>query len=169
MPNTMTLISSSTVGAGGTTTFDFTSIPNTFTDLVVKLSARTDDTGTYGYAYIGFNGTAYDSAIRYLQGSGSGVNSASESTGYIGIVDANGATANTFSSNEVYIPNYAGSTNKSFSVDSTEEHNATTSYMQLMAGLWSNTAAINRITIKTAGANKFVQYSSCYLYGVKNA
>lgn len=162
-------IASVTVGSGGASTFDFTSIPSTYTDLVVKLSARTDDTGTYGYAYISFNNTTYNSAIRYLQGSGSGVNSASESTGYIGIVDANGATANTFSSNEVYIPNYAGSTNKSFSVDSTEEHNATTSYMQLMAGLWSNTATINRITIKTAGANKFLQYSTATLYGIKNS
>jgi hypothetical protein len=169
MANTFELIASSTVGAGGVATIDFTSIPSTYTDLLLKVSLRTDDTGTYGYAYIGFNGTAYDSAVRYIQGSGSGVNSASESTGYIGIVDANGATANTFSNNEIYIPNYAGSTNKSFSVDGTEENNATASYMHLLAGLWSNTAAINRVTLKNAGANKFVQYSTAYLYGVKNA
>lgn len=162
-------IASTTVGSGGASTIDFTSIPSTYTNLCLKLSIRTDDTGTYGYAYIGFNGTAYDSAIRYIQGSGSAANSASESTGYLGTMDANGATANTFSNNEIYIPNYAGSTNKSFSTDSVEEHNATTAYMQLMAGLWSNTAAINRITIKNAGANKFMQYSTATLYGIKNS
>ena len=40
MPNTMTLISSSTVGSGGTASISFSSIPNTYTDLVVKLSVR---------------------------------------------------------------------------------------------------------------------------------
>ena len=37
---TYTLISSVTVGAGGASSIDFTSIPSTYTDLLVKISAR---------------------------------------------------------------------------------------------------------------------------------
>ena len=40
MANTYELIASSTVGAGGASSIDFNSIPNTYTDLLVKLSGR---------------------------------------------------------------------------------------------------------------------------------
>jgi hypothetical protein len=170
MANTFQLIASATVGSTAVATIDFTSIPSTYTDLCLKLSARLDDPGTYFYIYIGFNGTTYNTATKYIQGAGSGTpNSGTDSTGYVGIVDSAGATANTFSNNEIYIPNYAGSTNKSISVDGTMETNATASYMHLVSGLWSNTAAINQVTLKTAGANKFLQYTTAYLYGIKNS
>ena len=40
MATTYTLISSVTVGSGGAASIEFTSIPSTYTDLVLKLSAR---------------------------------------------------------------------------------------------------------------------------------
>ena len=45
MADTYTLISSVTVGAGGASSIDFTSIPATYTDLLVKFSLRTDFNG----------------------------------------------------------------------------------------------------------------------------
>ena len=168
MANTFELIASSTVGVLGSSTISFTSIPSTYTDLCLKLSLRSTNTQIYDYLYVNFNSNGYNSTIRYLQGSGSAVTCNSESTGYLGIINGTTATASTFSNNEVYIPNYAGSSYKSFSVDGTEENNASTSYMHLVAGIWSNTAAINSITLKP-DTNTFVQYSTAYLYGVKNA
>jgi hypothetical protein len=175
MANTFELIASSTVGSGGAATIDFTSIPSTFTDLVIKISARSDAAGTESeHIYVTFNGSASAQySMLRLRGTGSAASSYSEasqtSINFFNAVDAAAATANTFSNNELYIPNYAGSTNKSVSFDSVQENNGTTANAVLFAGLWSNTAAINRVTLASSGSNKFVQYSTAYLYGVKNA
>ncbi len=167
MANTYTLISSVTVGAGGASTIDFTSIPATYTDLLLKVSGRGDRSGaTFDGIYIKFNGSATATA-RYLEGNGASASSGTTSN-FAGVIDAATATSSTFSNIEVYIPNYAGSNNKSYSSDSVHETNATTAYADLTAGLWSNTSAINQITLN-ANAGNFVQYSTAYLYGIKNS
>lgn len=159
------------VGSGGAATIDFSSIPSTYTDLVVKVSLR----GPTGYAsdtmdtYLRFNGTTTGYSDRLLYGTGSAAASLSETpTGINFRVVAQNSTASTFGNAEIYIPNYAGSTNKSVSIDAVTENNATSVLTQLEAGLWSNTAAINQITLVpfTTG---FAQYSTAYLYGVSNA
>lgn len=165
MANTFTLIASSTVGAGGASSIDFTSIPSTYTDLVLKVSGRS--TTTDEYASIGFNGSTASFSGRYLYGNGS--TTASGTLVPIVYTCSSGSTASTFGNGEVYIPNYAGSANKSMSIDSTTENNGTTVSMILQAGLWSNTAAINRVTLTHSGTGLFAQNSTAYLYGVKNA
>jgi len=164
MPNTFELIASSTVGSGGAASIDFTSIPSTFTDLCLKVSARDGDSNWV--LNMKFNNS--DGSTRYLQGNGSAAESGTQGDMRF-IVNSNGSTANTFGNAEIYIPNYAGSTNKSFSIDAVSEANATTAFMRLIAGLWSNTAAINRITLSNIASGNIPQYSTAYLYGVKNA
>ena len=172
MPNTFTLIASSTVGAGGAADITFSSIPNTFTDLCVKLSGRT--TGSLSRSesiYLQFNGVTTSSySYRFLQGSGSAASSGSGSTTfiYIGEQNQSPSTASTFGNLEIYIPNYAGSTNKSLSVDAVQEDNQTQAYATFVAGLWSNTSAITSIKLYPT-VSTFAQYSTAYLYGVKNA
>jgi len=178
MPNTLELITSSTVGALGSGSVDFTSIPSTFTDLVVKWSARTSNSNLFGFNYIYFNGsqTSYIAAD-VIEGTGSSVSSYSQATTYAANLDSvgNSSTGSTFENSEMYIPNYASSNNKSFSIDAVGENNGTTAYSQLISGLWSNSAAINRITFSTSatlltgGIPQFMQYSTFYVYGVKNA
>jgi hypothetical protein len=172
MATTYQLISSVTVGAGGASSIDFTSIPATYTDLKVVLSARTNRTAVNNNCFIAFNssgGTAYSD--RYLQGDGSAASSSVDSSAanaYIGGVPGASSTSSTFGNLEIYIPNYAGSTNKSLSVDEVAENNATTAISTLIAGLWSNTAAITSLSI-TAATFSFVQYSTACLYGIKNS
>ena len=171
MPNTFTLIASSTVGAGGAASIDFTSIPSTYTDLVLYVSARSARTtgGTDGMR-VEINGSTANFTYRSIDGDGANANSYSGTTGIIAGLPQNGGstgwTANTFASTYVYFPNYAGSSNKSFSIDTTTENNATTSYLDLQASLWSQTTAINQLTLKSTNAANFVQYSSAYLYGI---
>jgi len=86
--------------------------------------------------------------------------------GYIGDATGASATASTFGNQEVYFPNYAGATNKSYSADSAGENNATTAYLTLSAGLWSQTSAITSLEFYDRGVGNFVQYSSAYLYGI---
>jgi hypothetical protein len=168
MANTYTLIASSTVGAGGASSIDFTSIPSTFTDLLVKFSGRTNASALYETVTIKFNNNSSSYSQKLLYGNGSSALSAGDAfLSYQWAVSAN-ATASTFNNAEIYVPNYAGSTNKSVSVDSVSENNATGAIASLNAGLWSNTSAINQITL-TPASGSFVQYSTAYLYGVKNA
>jgi carbon monoxide dehydrogenase subunit G len=167
MPNTFQLIASSTVGAGGASSIDFSSIPSTYTDLCVKLSVRISTTSID--MAMDFNGVSTNRSRITLSGDGSGVSGGSASDAFIATIDGSGQTASTFASTEIYIPNYAGSTNKSFSLDTVSENNATTAFAQLTAGLWSSTAAINQITFRGLSAFTFVQHTTAYLYGVKNA
>jgi len=167
MANTMKLISSVTVGSGGASSIDFTSIPSNYTDLIVKFSLRTaasDNTG------IKLNGVTTNMASRRLIGSGTAATSDTRSDLVMLTVNNNSDTANVFSNGEFYILNYTGSTYKSISAESVQENNATLGYVMLGAGLWSSTDAINQVTIYTTGASNYVQYSTIYLYGVnKNA
>jgi hypothetical protein len=162
----MTLISTTTVGAGGAAVIDLTAIPNTYTDLVLMLSLRSNTAraSSGGYATVRFNGSSSTYARRILLGDGSSSASATDANATV-LVNPSDATANTFNNAVITIPNYAGSTAKSFSVDAVNENNATTADMQLMAQSWSGTSAITQITL-TPGAGSFVQYSVASLYGI---
>ena len=171
MPNTFELIASSTVGSGGAANIDFTSIPSTYTDLCLLVSARSARSGQLiDSLKITFNGSATGYSSRYLAGDGATVSSYTGSSTSINepLINAATSTSSTFSNWNVYIPNYAGSSNKSLSIDYVVENNATTGYDHLAAGLWSNSAAITQITL-TPVFSTFAQYSTAYLYGVKNA
>lgn len=171
MATTFTLIASSTVGSGGAADITFSSIPQTYTDLLVKISARTDRSG-FPNDNIIINPNINSSNLSgiYLLGYGSGVVSATDTSG-LGAAGAVGdsATANTFSNAEVYFPNYTGSTNKSFSIDAVSENNATDGRNGLTAALWSNSSAITSIKIAASSGPNFLQYTTATLYGIKNS
>ena len=127
---------------------EFTSIPQDGTDLLMLCSLRMTRATIGGTTNIKINGSTANFSRRRLVGNGSTASSSSSSDN-VGIFFTDGAnqTANTFGNHAIYFPNYAGSTNKSFSVDSVDENNATESYQVLTAGLWSNTAAITSIAL----------------------
>jgi hypothetical protein len=168
MPLTYTLIASNTVGSGGTASITFSSIPSTYTDLVLLMSLR--QSGAGNNVRYSINGTTTGYSERLLYGSGSSAGSISGSTTYFEFVYTNGSgeTANSFGNLQVYIPNYAGSQNKSISVDSVYENNSAGATQALTAQLWSNTAAITSMTI-TPSTTNWLQYSTAYLYGIKNS
>jgi hypothetical protein len=153
------------VGAGGAASIDFTSIPQTYTDLKIVVSAR-NTTATLD-CYINFNGSNTNLSRRVLYGNGSSATSASGSDGYVIWLSQSTDTANTFGNAEIYIPNYTLSNNKSFTADSVTENNATQAYQFFQAGLWSNTSAINRVTLYSGST--FAQYSTATLYGITSA
>jgi hypothetical protein len=100
-----------------------------------------------------------------LLGTGSGRASGNGTTGFIGVAPSNTATANIFGNTQLYIPNYTGSTNKTYSSDAVAENNATLTYSNILAGLWSNTAVISSLSI-TSEATTFAIGSTISLYGV---
>ena len=169
MPDTFIKIASVTVGAGGASSIDFTSIPSTYTDLCVKLSARGTNAAVVISPILYLNNDTSAGSFKSLVGNGSAASS-SGTSGYIdaGVISSANATSSTFGNFEIYIPNYAGSTYKSVSSDSVTENNATEAYANFRALLWANTAAINAVKF-TLGAGNFAQYSTATLYGIKNS
>jgi len=147
----------------------FGSIPQGYTDLILKVSARGTGTAANQTAYLQFNGdTGANYSCKYLYGDGASAASAT-STSYVFIGSAadNGATANTFNNGEVYVPNYTSSNYKSISTDVVRENNATSTYATttLYASLWTNTAAITSMTAYIF-AGSFNTGSTFTLYGV---
>lgn len=173
MANTYTLISSYTVDASAPTSFSFTSIPQTYTDLKLVMSLRGSRTNHYSNVWVLVNGSTsaiYDYKIVY-NNSGSALSTGATSdtaVGYWGVGST--ATASTFSSLEIYYPNYTSSNYKSSSGDSVTENNSTDVLSEMHADLAKTTNPITSLTINGSGNNyTFAQYSTFYLYGIKNS
>jgi hypothetical protein len=166
MPNTFTLIASQEAANSSVATYTFSSIPNTYTDLVLKYSCR-NSAGLQNIT-MQFNSISSGYTYRMLYGEGSAAYSFDQATFSTSSLFAGNIknTTSTFMNGEMYIPNYANTSyNKSVSIDTVQEENTTTAYMQMIAGLIPTTSAISSIAISTG--NQFAQYSSFYLYGIK--
>ena len=168
MANTFEKIATVNVGSGGATSIDFTSIPQTYTDLMIKGSIRTDR-GTYGVdeTLLQFNGdtTAGNYNHRFLRGNGSVADSSTTTGGYPWGPGGNGSvnTANTFGNGENYIPNYKDSQYKTFTTYvGAEGNSATNVYLMLDEAVWLSTSAITSIKILHQGST-FLQHSSVTL------
>jgi hypothetical protein len=171
MANTFELIEAVTVGSGGATSIDFTSIPSTYTDLCVIYSLRSDRTSiVYTDVKVTLNGTnSSNGKVLYaINGTTTGSYSPSAVQSFFGESTAASATASTFSNGSIYLLNYTSSNNKSISGDAVTENNGTAATLALVAGSYSVTSAVNQITL-SADSGNIVQYSTAYLYGVSNA
>lgn len=167
MAQTFKAIATTTVGSGGASSISFSSISSAYNDLNILISGRTTESITYGYISISFNGAGTLSYKRVL-GYATGVNS---STGSL-FVSNNTPGTGIFGSTSIYIPNYSGSSQKSFSMETVMEANSTTSESALdamLVGLWSDSAAITTITLTPLSSQTFLQYSTATLYGIKNS
>ena len=162
------LIATTTVGSGGASTIVFSSIPQTYTDLLLVVSGRATTDNPTLYVYFNGDTTAANYTFRAINGDGASATVSAATQAWFMRVTPSSATASTFSNGMSYIPNYTGSTIKSVSTDSVTENNATTAYTQLNAGLWSSTSAITSITLDPFGTD-FAQHSSASLYGIKNS
>lgn len=173
MPTTMKLIAKQTL-TSTTATVTFSNIPGAYTDLLCVVSARanrtTATTSQPGYVQMNPNGSSANHSLRTLQGNGSTATSYTDTLIYA-ICPANSAnwTADTFGYAEFYIPNYAGSTNKSVSIFGGSENNNATTFTAVTAALWSNTAAITSLDFVEQNSHSFVSGSSFFLYGITKA
>jgi len=155
----MTLISTTTLGTA-TTFIEFSSITQSFTDLLLVGSLRSSAASNFS----GISIRANDIGIggRRLEGNGSSTYSQTFGTFAI---PANTSTANTFNNFQCYLPNYSGSQSKIASLDATTENNASESYLNIVAGSFATTAALNVIRIGSDSGN-FVVGSTISLYGI---
>lgn len=170
--NSYESISTVTVGAGGTSTVTFTSIPSTFKHLQIRGIARVTGATTDANIYMNFNGdSASNYSQHYLFGNGSGPAAGGGSSSSVEIgIRATGAnsTSGVFGAGVIDILDYAN-TNKYKTVRSLNGHDqnaVATGYVFFTSGNWRNTAAVSSITLTSSNGN-IAQYSHFALYGIK--
>lgn len=174
MANTYKLISSNTLTTTAAS-ITFSSIPSTYTDLLLMVSARSNSSSTARDSIrLYFNGsTSSVYSFTRLLGDGTTLSSFSSPVGDE-LYSTFGAstslsTASVFGSVEIYIPNYLSTTNKPTSSFQVVEDNNATGYFGLTAGLAQITSAITSIEVALNPSASFVSDSSFYLYGIKNS
>lgn len=168
------IIGSVTVGSGGNSYIEFSSIPSTYVDLALYVSARTDTTsgGDGDYAVLNaFNGVGTGRTQRFLYADRSGNVYGGYTTNNVGLAWANSTTHSTesFSNNFYYIFNYAStSTAKVVMVDSASASlsNPYHAGQSIANGKWDSNSAITSLQIWTSSGAKFVQNSTATLYGI---
>jgi len=167
MPKTYEPIATTTLGSNQAT-ITFSSIPSTYTDLVVVSNFGTT---TASYPYIRFNGdTGSNYSVTTLGGNGSSASSARESGGNKIWLSYDFELPTTLTSNLIVnIQNYSNSTtNKTVLSRVNNAANGTGA----IVGLWRNTAAITSFTLnmmKLGTGYDFTSGSTFTLYGIKAA
>jgi hypothetical protein len=173
MASTYTLISSQVL-ASSAASVTFSSIPATYTDLVLRVSARTDrasnSADTLKIVFNSDTTTIYSKTD--LTGNGAVANT--QRVGpiaytYFLYMNATTSTGSTFGSVEIYLPSYLSSTSKQISMIGAQEDNSSTAFMAATASLFANSSAISRIDLTSNTSSNFVQYSSFYLYGISSS
>ena len=168
MANTYQLIASNTVSTP-VASVTFSSIPATYTDLVLQVSVRSTeaDTGTSLRVY--FNSDTGNISVKELRAISTTVASYTVSYAQAGYIAGANSQANTFGSATIYIPNYTNSNYKSSSGDIMQASNTNReNYAIASSRLWSVGNAITSVTA-APGSGNWVEHSSFYLYGIKNS
>lgn len=152
--------------ASGVSSITFTSIPQTYTDLKILVSSRSNNASTYNAVSITLNSTSTGGSIE-LYSIGSAVGSGTNGQPYTVYTNGTTTTASTFSNGEIYIPNYTSANRKVLASESVIANNATSTLQDIHTTLHDLTSAITSITL-TAAAGNFVSGTTFYLYGISN-
>lgn len=170
----ITLIAHTEVGSGGAANIEFTSIPSTYDDLLVVTSLRISQAGyVFSNSDITFNSnTSNIYSETYLQSLNTSISSGrvTNQNRLFGVESGPASTASTFSSVQMYIPNYKNTAYYKVAIlDGVHENNSATScYLFLSGQLFRSTSAVSSIKI-AASISSFVQYSQATLYGITKA
>jgi hypothetical protein len=165
MASTYEKIATSTLGSAQAS-YTFTSIPNTYTDLVLIVNGKTTGSGGYTALSVRLNsdsGNNYSRTGMYgAGGSASAFIQSGISSSFITI----GQAANNFGSAIVNFQDYSNATTyKTFL--STENYSSLVIYSTV--SLWRNTNAITSITLSGTGGHDIASGSIFNLYGIKEA
>jgi hypothetical protein len=164
-------IATVTVGAGGTSSINFTSIPQTYTHLQIRGIFRDNQVSGINNASLRINGdTASNYAVHDMYGNGSNA-LASNGTARTSINSAPwmtsaGSFSGNFAASIIDILDYT-STSKTKVVRVLQGgENNFSGIVLVTSGLWNSTSAVTSLTI-LSGTNTIQQYSTAALYGIR--
>jgi len=156
--------------SSGSPTITFSSIPQTYTDLIFVMSIT--NTSSTVYRSMQFNSDTSSGSTNYsnttLYGDGGAAGSDRQSNTYgIGAFDgtSSGSNTNSLIGN---IMNYTN-TNVYKTVIIRSNNRSSDSRADAVAGLWRSTAAISSITMTSANGNNYGIGTTATLYGISAA
>lgn len=158
-------IATVSVGAGGASYVEFTSIPNTYKHLQIRGISKASASGTDSYITINSN----TSSVRrhQLLGDGSSTSSISNAGDAYIIMTAGSSGTSIFDASVIDFLDYSSTTkNKVVRVLSGRDLNGS-GLLSFGSALWTTTSEIANIKITPAGTS-FVQYTHFALYGIKD-
>jgi hypothetical protein len=160
----MTLVSTVTVGSGGASSIQFTNIAQTGKDLLVVWSVRLGTTIDSLFIRVAGSSSGYTNRTLYGQGSAA-LSISSGTTGFLAFNQAQGTdtTSSTFGNGQLYLSDYTSTSNKSASIDSVTENNATTAFQVIAAGSFTSSAALTELSLEPS-STPFAQHSTASLY-----
>jgi hypothetical protein len=147
----------------------FSSIPQTFKDLILLMSARTDRSASDGDpVLVRPNGDQDYLFNRRLVGNGSTRSTFTGASAYGGQATANNQTASVFGSSTLYINGYTSSYYKGFIMTGIAENNAAqnTTNQTTSINRYSLTSPITSLVLLPENGTVLRQYTSATLYGV---
>lgn len=167
-------LASTTLGSAQAS-ITLSSISQSYTDLLLRMSLRTDGGGAEVTGQLRFNGVSTGNyGSLGVRGAGSDASALTTQTGLStnGIqlnqgLNASSATASTFSNLEFYLPSYATSTRKVLGYITCSENYSGIAYTWIQGGAFTLAQAVSSITVVSNSGN-FVAGSSVYIYGIKN-
>jgi hypothetical protein len=175
MASTYEPIATTTLGST-TDTVTFSSIPATYTDLVLIAAARDSSTSYYNAQFgLRFNGdTAANYSTTEVTGDGTSATSgrtSNQTWAILGKVpnQTSGYSSSTFGATVFQIMNYANTTTyKTVLSRSNYLFGSTDGYVTAKVGLWRKTPeTINSVSVYTNSGYGFVSGSTFTLYGIK--
>lgn len=174
-PTSFESIATVTVGAGGSSSITFSSIPSTYTHLQIRYTAKWNFTNfpDFGNTILKFNNDS-SASYAYHRLSGNGASAAATggsnfNEGYMQVFMPSNTSSDTnvFGAGVIDILDYAN-TNKNKTLRGIGGFDRNGAGMISLASvLWSNTNAINRIDMYGDSGLPWLQHSSFALYGIK--
>lgn len=176
VPPAFESIATVSVGAGGTSSVTFSSIPGTYTHLQIRVFARDNRSGgaVTDNIRFRFNGDSASNYTRHeMWGDGGGAYGngvASETQGYAGMFSSTASSvANAFGMGVLDIFDYA-STSKHKTIKSLGGiDNGNGGGVNSSSSLWRSTSAITSIQLYGENGGTLQQYSHFALYGIKGS
>jgi hypothetical protein len=151
-------------------TVTFSNIPQNYTDLLLLMSARSSNASVHDSGAIYINGITSTGSYSFLRAEGNG-STISQSRNnpvdymYFGTSHpAANATSNVFSSNRIFIAEYASNLRKQFLIDGVSENDGV-GHQTLSSGMFVSNASITSLSI-ICGSGNFVANSTFTLYGI---
>ena len=166
-------IATVTVGSGGSSSVEFTSIPSTYTHLQIRGISRSNRSlGTDSYFVTVNSDAGSNYAYHALRGNGSVADafSGTSQTSMLFLQQAGGnAGSNVFGVIVLDVLDYTNTNKyKTFRTLGGIDDNGSGN-IGLTSGLWMSTNSISSIKLVSNSGNNFQQYSSFALYGIKSA
>jgi hypothetical protein len=153
---------------GTSSGISFNNIPQTYTDLLLKISVKATASSWDSIGLI-CNGDQSSRSNNKIQGSGSAASANRSTYRDFGSMGGTNTTANVFGSYEIYIPNYTLSGFHHILINGVNENNATEAYQYFTSFLESTGRPVTSLGISSSTyGTPFAQYTSATLYGISN-